>query len=121
MLTCGIAYCPCASACLESNRAAVQCIALWSAPLLHLPVLRVPLHLPAGTDHLSICLESKDTEKSGTVERSCWCLFRLVLVAEGPGSQPLYRDSYGRFAADSKTGDNTSLGWNDFITMDEFS
>ena len=77
--------------------------------------------MPAGTDHLSICLESKDTEKSGTVERSCWCLFRLVLVAEGPGSQPLYRDSYGRFAADSKTGDNTSLGWNDFITMDEFS
>eukprot|EP00891_Asterochloris_glomerata_P002316 jgi/Astpho2/2316/e_gw1.00043.1.1_t len=75
----------------------------------------------SGTDHLSICLESKDTEKSGTVERSCWCLFRLVLVAEGPGSQPLYRDSYGRFAADSKTGDNTSLGWNDFITMEEFS
>lgn len=81
----------------------------------------MPLRLPAGTDHLSICLESKDTEKSGTVERSCWCLFRLVLVAEGPGSQPLYRDSYGRFAADSKTGDNTSLGWNDFITMEEFS
>ena len=32
----------------------------------------------------------------------------------------MHRDSYGRFAADSKSGDNTSLGWNDFMTVAEF-
>lgn len=73
-----------------------------------------------SVDYLSLCLESKETDKSGPSERSCWCLFRLSLQGESPNSKPMHRDSYGRFAADSKTGDNTSLGWNDFIAMTAF-
>lgn len=32
----------------------------------------------------------------------------------------MHRDSYGRFAADNKSGDNTSLGWNDYMKMADF-
>ena len=82
-----------------------------------------------GQEHLSLCLESKDTEKGGGAgaggERSCWCLFRmsvLCVVGAAPGGAPsaVHRDSYGRFAADTRGGDNTSLGWNDFTPMSSF-
>ena len=92
----------------------------------------------AGAEYLSMCLESKDTEKSTTnangirvdAERSCWCLFRMSVLpsapepAPGSGTPPprgaVFKDSYGRFAADTKSGDNTSLGWNDFQLMSTF-
>lgn len=32
----------------------------------------------------------------------------------------MHRDSYGRFATDNKNGDNTSLGWNDYMKMSDF-
>lgn len=51
-----------------------------------------------GSEHLSMCLESKDTEKpAGGAERSCWCLFRLSVLAEAgtSGRGALHRDSYG--------------------------
>lgn len=70
-----------------------------------------------GVDYLSMCLESKDTEKS---DRSCWCLFRMSVLNQKPGSNHMHRDSYGRFAADNKSGDNTSLGWNDYMKMSDF-
>ena len=73
-----------------------------------------------GVDYLSMCLESKDSEKSGPPERSCWCLFRMSVLSQTPGGKHLHRDSYGRFAVDSNTGDNTSLGWNDFMSMAAF-
>lgn len=41
-------------------------------------------------------------------------------VLNQAGGKHMHRDSYGRFAADSKSGDNTSLGWNDFMTVAEF-
>ncbi|ONK60205.1 uncharacterized protein A4U43_C08F15500 [Asparagus officinalis] len=72
----------------------------------------------AGVDHLSMCLESKDTEK--TPDRSCWCLFRMSVLNQKPGLNHVHRDSYGRFAADNKGGDNTSLGWNDYMKMSDF-
>ncbi|RRT80257.1 hypothetical protein B296_00023607 [Ensete ventricosum] len=84
----------------------------------------------AAVDHLSMCLESKDTEKTAAAapaspaapvpERSCWCLFRMSVLNQRPGSNHMHRDSYGRFAADNKGGDNTSLGWNDYMRMDDF-
>ncbi len=87
----------------------------------------------AGSEYLSMCLESKDTEKgasaAGAPERSCWCLFRMSVLpsaADGPAAAAaaakpaVHRDSYGRFAADTKSGDNTSLGWNDFQLMSSF-
>ncbi|XP_068647570.1 uncharacterized protein [Aristolochia californica] len=74
----------------------------------------------AGVDHLSMCLESKDTEKSLIPERSCWCLFRMSVLSQKPGLNHMHRDSYGRFAADNKSGDNTSLGWNDYMKMLDF-
>ncbi|MQL85323.1 hypothetical protein Taro_017837 [Colocasia esculenta] len=81
----------------------------------------------AGQEYLSMCLESKDTEKSLLPsDRSCWCLFRMsVLIQRPPGGSGgggghVHRDSYGRFAADNKGGDNTSLGWNDFMKMSDF-
>ncbi|CAL9753797.1 unnamed protein product [Musa acuminata subsp. burmannicoides] len=84
----------------------------------------------AGVDHLSMCLESKDTEKTAAAataspaapvpERSCWCLFRMSVLNQRPGSNHMHRDSYGRFAADNKGGDNTSLGWNDYMRMEDF-
>ncbi|KAK8936233.1 hypothetical protein KSP39_PZI013482 [Platanthera zijinensis] len=75
----------------------------------------------SGIDHLSMCLESKDTDKTLLPDRSCWCLFRMsVLSQRTTGTNHAHRDSYGRFAADSKGGDNTSLGWNDFMKMSEF-
>ncbi|KAH9297298.1 hypothetical protein KI387_028980, partial [Taxus chinensis] len=73
-----------------------------------------------GTDYLSMCLESKDTEKSMLSDRSCWCLFRMSVLNQRPGMNHMHRDSYGRFAADNKNGDNTSLGWNDYMKMSDF-
>lgn len=77
-----------------------------------------------GVEHLSLCLESKDTEKNPLVpvDRSCWCLFRMSALNQklGSGSNHVHRDSYGRFAADNKNGDNTSLGWNDYMKMADF-
>ncbi|KAJ4850001.1 hypothetical protein Tsubulata_016236 [Turnera subulata] len=73
-----------------------------------------------GHDYLSMCLESKDTEKTVVSDRSCWCLFRMSVLNQKPGSNHMHRDSYGRFAADNKSGDNTSLGWNDYMKMLDF-
>lgn len=68
-----------------------------------------------------MCLESKDTDKTLIPDRSCWCLFRMSVLSLRPaGTNHSHRDSYGRFAADSKGGDNTSLGWNDFMRMPDF-
>ncbi len=44
----------------------------------------------------------------------------MSVLNQLPGGKHRYRDSYGRFAADSKSGDNTSLGWNDFMPVAEF-
>ncbi|XP_058203287.1 uncharacterized protein LOC131317725 isoform X2 [Rhododendron vialii] len=73
-----------------------------------------------GVDYLSMCLESKDTEKTLVADRSCWCLFRMSVLNQKPGLNHMHRDSYGRFAADNKSGDNTSLGWNDYMKMSDF-
>eukprot|EP00898_Chlorokybus_atmophyticus_P004102 jgi/Chlat1/4693/Chrsp3S05628 len=80
----------------------------------------------SSVEYLSMCLESKDTDKSSQVsangsanERSCWCLFRMSVLNQG-GKNHMHRDSYGRFAADNKSGDNTSLGWNDYMKMSDF-
>jgi len=96
-------------------------------------------------EYLSLCLEAKDTDKFVALpsDRSAWCLFRLTVVhvsdpdffaqpnspeavaareryaAVGEGKN-LHRDSYGRFASDTRAGDNTSLGWNDFVKMATF-
>ncbi|XAR70989.1 Ubiquitinyl hydrolase 1 [Bertholletia excelsa] len=74
-----------------------------------------------GVDYLSMCLESKDTEKTLVSDRSCWCLFRMSVLNQKQGLNHMHRDSYGRFAADNKSGDNTSLGWNDYMKMSEFT
>ncbi|KAF5461398.1 hypothetical protein F2P56_017502 [Juglans regia] len=74
-----------------------------------------------SVEYLSMCLESKDTEKTVILsDRSCWCLFRMSVLNQKPGSNHMHRDSYGRFAADNKSGDNTSLGWNDYMKMSDF-
>ncbi|KAL6534108.1 hypothetical protein OROHE_013941 [Orobanche hederae] len=76
-----------------------------------------------GVEYLSMCLESKDTEKNSLMlDRSCWCLFRMSVLNQKPGngSNHVHRDSYGRFAADNKSGDNTSLGWNDYMKLSDF-
>ncbi|OUZ99845.1 MATH [Macleaya cordata] len=73
-----------------------------------------------GIEYLSMCLESKDTEKSIVADRSCWCLFRMSVLNQKAGFNHMHRDSYGRFAADNKSGDNTSLGWNDYMKMSDF-
>ncbi|XP_004292979.1 PREDICTED: uncharacterized protein LOC101294045 [Fragaria vesca subsp. vesca] len=74
-----------------------------------------------AVEYLSMCLESKDTDKSVVLsDRSCWCLFRMSVLNQKPGSNHMHRDSYGRFAADNKSGDNTSLGWNDYMKMVDF-
>lgn len=73
-----------------------------------------------GVEYLSMCLESKDTEKAVVSDRSCWCLFRMSVLNQKPGLNHMHRDSYGRFAADNKSGDNTSLGWNDYMKMSDF-
>ncbi|CAM8949502.1 unnamed protein product [Rhodiola kirilowii] len=73
-----------------------------------------------GIEYLSMCLESKDTEKNILSDRSCWCLFRMSVLNQKQGLTHMHRDSYGRFAADNKSGDNTSLGWNDYMKMSDF-
>jgi hypothetical protein len=74
----------------------------------------------SGVEHLSMCLESKDTEKATIGDRSCWCLFRMSVMNDTIGKAHMHRDSYGRLAADNKSGDNTSLGWNDYMKMTDF-
>ena len=54
-------------------------------------------------------------------ERSCWLLFRLTVVNAHDPRRCVHRDSYGRFASDASGGDNTSLGWNDFMPMAVFA
>ncbi|KAL9250162.1 MATH domain and coiled-coil domain-containing protein [Drosera capensis] len=86
--------------------------------------LRISVYqsLVNGVEYLSMCLESKDVDKSNYLlpERSCWCLFRMSVLNQKPGLNHMHRDSYGRFASDNKSGDNTSLGWNDFMVMSDF-
>ncbi|KAF3683562.1 putative calcium uptake protein 1, mitochondrial-like [Capsicum annuum] len=84
--------------------------------------LRISVYQSAvnGVEYLSMCLESKDTEKTLISDRSCWCLFRMSVLNQKPGLNHMHRDSYGRFAADNKSGDNTSLGWNDYMKMVDF-
>ncbi|XP_062219641.1 uncharacterized protein LOC133919293 isoform X2 [Phragmites australis] len=88
----------------------------------------------AGADHLSVCLESKEPvvqAASGSSasalassgagngvpdgDRGCWCLFRISILNQRSGGSHIHKDSYGRFSAD-----NASLGWGDYIKMDEF-
>lgn len=33
-----------------------------------------------------MCLESKDTDKTGPAERTCWCLFRLAVTSQAEDS-----------------------------------
>jgi hypothetical protein len=73
------------------------------------------------TDYLSMCLETKDSEKGAASDKTCWCLFRMsVLSHKERGGQHMVRDSFGRFATDAASGDTTSLGWNDFMLMRDF-
>ncbi|KAG2659786.1 hypothetical protein PVAP13_1KG380605 [Panicum virgatum] len=88
----------------------------------------------SGADHLSVCLESKEPvvqvasgssasalPQSGAGsgvpdgDRGCWCLFRISILNQRSGGSHIHKDSYGRFGAD-----NASLGWGDYIKMDEF-
>ncbi|KAL6633987.1 hypothetical protein ACP70R_026658 [Stipagrostis hirtigluma subsp. patula] len=88
----------------------------------------------SGADHLSVCLESKEPVAqavSGSSasalpssvggsgvpdgDRGCWCLFRVSILNQRSGGSHIHKDSYGRFGAD-----NASLGWGDYIKMDEF-
>lgn len=88
----------------------------------------------SGADHLSVCLESKEpvvqvtTGSSASAlasssvgsgvpdgDRGCWCLFRVSILNQKPGGNHIHKDSYGRFGAD-----NSSLGWGDYLKMDEF-
>ena len=85
---------------------------------LRLSVYQSPV---SNTNYLSMCLESKDPDKASSPDRSCWCLFRMSVLSQNGAGKHLHRDSFGRFAADIKTGDNTSLGWNDFMTMASFT
>ncbi|KAK4853811.1 hypothetical protein QYF36_015009 [Acer negundo] len=47
-----------------------------------------------GHEYLSMCLESKDMEKTVISDRSCWCLFRMSVLNQKPGSNHMHRDSY---------------------------
>ncbi|XP_062222774.1 uncharacterized protein LOC133921772 [Phragmites australis] len=88
----------------------------------------------SDADHLSVCLESKEpvvqavsgSSASALVssgagsgvpdgDRGCWCLFRISILNQRSGGNHIHKDSYGRFGAD-----NASLGWGDYIKMDEF-
>jgi hypothetical protein len=86
----------------------------------------------SGADHLSVCLESKDSvvqAASGSSasaascagsgvsdgDRGCWCIFRVSILNQRSGGSHIHKDSYGRFGAD-----NASLGWGDYIKMDDF-
>lgn len=57
-------------------------------------------------------------QRGASLERSppTW----LPAFCASPLGPQVHKDSYGRFAADSKAGDNTSLGWNDFMRMSDF-
>ena len=44
----------------------------------------------------------------------------MSTLTQMAGCSHVHRDSYGRFAGDTKAGDNTSLGWNDFMRMSDF-
>lgn len=45
----------------------------------------------SATDYLSVCLESKDTEKAGPSERTCWCLFRLAVASQAEAGRQVRR------------------------------
>ncbi|GMH07024.1 hypothetical protein Nepgr_008864 [Nepenthes gracilis] len=44
----------------------------------------------------------------------------MSVLNQKTGMNHMHRDSYGRFTADNKSGDNTSLGWNDYTKMSDF-
>ena len=45
----------------------------------------------------------------------------MSVLSQVPGGKSMHRDSYGRFAGTAASGDNTSLGWNDFQPMADFA
>ncbi|KAG7567707.1 MATH/TRAF domain [Arabidopsis thaliana x Arabidopsis arenosa] len=71
-------------------------------------------------EYLSMCLDSSDTEKTVLSDKSSWCLFSMSALNQKPGCTHMNRESYGRFAADNRSGDNTSVGWNDYMKMSDF-
>ncbi|CAE6008488.1 unnamed protein product [Arabidopsis arenosa] len=71
-------------------------------------------------EYLSMCLDSSDTEKTVLSDKSSWCLFSMSALNQKPGCTHMNKESYGRFAADNRSGDNTSVGWNDYMKMSDF-
>ncbi|KAG7572172.1 TRAF-like [Arabidopsis suecica] len=83
--------------------------------------LRICVYLSVVNEqeYLSMFLDSSDTEKTVLSDKSSWCLFSMSAYQK-PGCTHMNRESYGRFAADNKSGDNTSMGWNDYMKMSDF-
>jgi hypothetical protein len=74
--------------------------------------------ISAGSNHLSVCLESKEDSTTKSISSSVepgWILFRFTVMNQIPGGSNFSKDSHGRFGVDGE-----SLGWTEFMKIDDF-
>ncbi|XP_021276357.1 uncharacterized protein LOC110410806 isoform X2 [Herrania umbratica] len=76
-----------------------------------------------GVECLSLFLEANEAHKCRkcvALNTSSWCLFQISVLNQRPGLNHMRRDSYGRLSWDNSNGDDTTLGWTDYMKMFDF-
>ncbi|KAK6273252.1 hypothetical protein POUND7_010335 [Theobroma cacao] len=76
-----------------------------------------------GVECLSLFLEANEAHKCRkcvALVMSSWSLFRISVLNQRPGLNHMHRDSYGRLSWDNSNGDDTTLGWTDYMKMFDF-
>ncbi|XP_022729174.1 uncharacterized protein LOC111284647 isoform X2 [Durio zibethinus] len=88
--------------------------------VVHIKVYKTKVN---GVGCLSLFLEASEAHKCAkcaTPDKSSWCLFRISVLNQRPGLNHMHRDSYGRFNEENSNGDDTTLGWTDYLKILDF-
>ncbi|XVE98392.1 hypothetical protein REPUB_Repub03eG0102800 [Reevesia pubescens] len=66
--------------------------------------------------------EDHKCPKCAALDNSSWCLFQILVLnqSQRPGLSHMHRNSYGRFNRVNANGDDTTLGWTDYMKMSDF-
>ncbi|KAK9269009.1 hypothetical protein L1049_000777 [Liquidambar formosana] len=73
-----------------------------------------------GVEYFSMFLESNDSKTLNSNDTSCWCSFKLSVWNRLPDLYHMNRETYGRFGSDGNTWDTRTIGWKDYMRMEDF-